>query len=108
MAKKKKSAPAKKNDPVDGSDAALVDASDDAANDPPVVHRGATPLQLPDAPPWPELQATPTLGYNGWLTTTNGGKVHANQTLYYRIADKLVSSGLAAAGYDTLLTVCMI
>jgi hypothetical protein len=81
--------------------------SDDAANDPPVVHRGTTPLRLPDAPPWPELQATPTLGYNGWLATTNGGKVHANQTLYYRIADKLVSSGLAAAGYDTLLTVCM-
>ena len=65
------------------------------------------PVRLPDAPPWPELQATPTLGYNGWLATTHGGKVLANQTLYYKIADKLVSSGLAAAGYDTLLTVCL-
>ena len=65
------------------------------------------PVRLPAGPPWPELQATPTLGYNGWLATTDGGKVNANQTLYYRIADKLVESGLAAAGFDTLLTVCI-
>jgi alpha-galactosidase len=68
---------------------------------------GSSSVRLPVAPPWPELQATPTMGYNGWLATTNGGKDHANQTLYYRIADKLVATGLAAAGYDTLLTVCL-
>ena len=27
---------------------------------------------LPDGPPWPELQATPTMGYNGWLAATMG------------------------------------
>ena len=30
-----------------------------------------------------------------------------NQSIYYRIADQLVASGLAQAGYDTLLTVCI-
>jgi len=66
------------------------------------------PVRLPVGPPWPELQATPTMGYNGWLAATTGSEPGAgNQTLYYRIADKLVKSGLAAAGYDTMLTVCI-
>ena len=66
------------------------------------------PVQLPAGPPWPELQATPTMGYNGWLAATMGHEPDAkNQSLYYRIADELVASGLAAAGYDTLLTTCI-
>jgi alpha-galactosidase len=49
------------------------------------------------------------MGYNGWLAATTGHEPGAqNQTLYYNIADKLVTSGLAAAGYDTLLAgVCI-
>ena len=48
------------------------------------------------------------MGYNGWLAATMGHEPFAkNQTLYYKIADKLVASGLAAAGYDTLLTTCV-
>ena len=74
----------------------------------PTTVAGRAPVRLPDAPPWPELQATPTMGYNGWLSATMGHEPGArNQTLYYNIADKLVASGLAAAGYDTLLTVCL-
>eukprot|EP00038_Savillea_parva_P011640 m.199004 g.199004 ORF g.199004 m.199004 type:complete len:525 (-) comp20636_c0_seq1:131-1705(-) len=65
-------------------------------------------IRLPDAPPWPELQATPTMGYNGWLAAAMGNETGArNESLYYRLADELVNSGLAAAGYDTLLTVCI-
>jgi alpha-galactosidase len=67
-----------------------------------------SPLHLPDAPPWPELAATPTMGYNGWLAATTSDQFGAkNQTIYYRIADRLIESGLAAAGYDTILTVCI-
>ena len=41
------------------------------------------PVRLPDAPPWPNLQATPTMGYNGWLSATMGHEPGArNQTLY--------------------------
>ena len=48
------------------------------------------------------------MGYNGWLAATMGHEPGAkNQSIYYRIADKLVESGLAAAGYDTVLTVCI-
>jgi alpha-galactosidase len=47
------------------------------------------------------------LGYNGWLAATMSHQAGAaNQTIYYKIADKLVESGLAAAGYDTILVVC--
>lgn len=64
---------------------------------------------LPVRPPWPELQATPTMGYNGWLAATTSNEPGArNQSLYYNIVDRLSSSGLAAAGYDTLLAgVCI-
>ena len=49
------------------------------------------------------------MGYNGWLSATTSQIPGArNQSLYYHIADKLVSSGLAAAGYNTLLAgVCI-
>ena len=61
---------------------------------------------LPEHPPWPELAATPVMGYNGWLAATHGrtGPV-SNETLYYNIVDKLISSGLAAAG--CVVTDCM-
>ena len=47
------------------------------------------------------------MGYNGWLAATMSHEIGAkNQTIYYRIADRLVETGLAAAGYDTVLVVC--
>ena len=49
----------------------------------PVLTAARAPVRLPDAPPWPKLQATPTMGYNGWLSATMGHEPGAkNQTLY--------------------------
>eukprot|EP00038_Savillea_parva_P011759 m.199898 g.199898 ORF g.199898 m.199898 type:complete len:546 (-) comp20901_c0_seq1:247-1884(-) len=60
------------------------------------------------APPWPELAATPPMGWNGWLPTTRGliPGYENNETMYYAAADILVSSGLRDAGYDTVLVTC--
>ena len=60
------------------------------------------------SPPWPELAATPPMGWNGWLPTTMGliPGYQNNETMYYAAADILVSSGLRDAGYDTILVTC--
>jgi hypothetical protein len=51
--------------------------------------------------------ATPAMGWNGWLSTTmmDTGYMN-NESIYYAAADKLVSSGLRDAGYDTLSVTC--
>lgn len=72
-----------------------------AAAGPPLPHRPSPfqQLQLPSAPPWPELAATPAMGYNGWLAATMSNQPGAKkQSIYYRIADQLVETELAAAG----------
>lgn len=58
---------------------------------------------------WPELQKTPTMMWNGWLPTTRGliPGMKNNETLYYAAVDRLVSSGLRDAGYDTIAATCM-
>ena len=58
---------------------------------------------------WPELQQTPTMMWNGWLPTTEGliPGMENNETLYYAAVDRLVSSGLRDAGYDTIAATCM-
>jgi alpha-galactosidase len=60
------------------------------------------------SPLWPELAATPPMGWNGWLPTTRGliPGYSNNETMYYAAADQLVSSGLRDAGYDTVLVTC--
>eukprot|EP00035_Acanthoeca_spectabilis_P026249 m.461917 g.461917 ORF g.461917 m.461917 type:complete len:545 (-) comp22452_c0_seq1:114-1748(-) len=60
------------------------------------------------APPWPELAATPPMGWNGWLPTTRGliPGYENNETMYYAAADVLVESGLRDVGYDTVLVTC--
>ena len=54
------------------------------------------------SPPWPELAATPPMGWNGWLPTTRGliPGYSNNETMYYAAADRLVSSGLRDAGSE--------
>ena len=57
---------------------------------------------------WPELMKTPFMMWNGWLPTTKGlipGMAN-NESLYYAAADRLVSSGLRDAGYDTIAVTC--
>lgn len=58
---------------------------------------------------WPQLQQTPSMMWNGWLPTTRGliPGMENNETLYYAAADRLVSSGLRDAGYDTIAATCM-
>ena len=58
---------------------------------------------------WPELQKTPSMMWNGWLPTTMGliPGMENNESLYYEAADRLVSSGLRDAGYDTIAATCM-
>ena len=58
---------------------------------------------------WPELQKTPTMMWNGWLPMTRGliPGMKNNETLYYAAVDRLVSSGLRDAGYDTIAATCM-
>ena len=65
-------------------------------------------LPVRGSPPWPELAASPPMGWNGWLPTTRGliPGYSNNETMYYAAADRLVSSGLRDAGYDTILVTC--
>jgi hypothetical protein len=44
-------------------------------------------FELPDGPPWPELGATPSMAYNGWLASTKF-MGYNNETLYYNIIDQ--------------------
>ena len=57
---------------------------------------------------WPELMKTPFMMWNGWLPTTSGliPGMKNNESLYYAAADRLVSSGLRDAGYDTIAVTC--
>jgi hypothetical protein len=70
---------------------------------PPLQHpRHSAGSAMPDGPPWPELGATPMLAYNGWLASTEF-MGYNNETLYYKLVDRLVESGLTAAGYTTIV-----
>lgn len=64
---------------------------------------------LPQEQLWPELQKTPSMMWNGWLPTTRGliPGFQNNESLYYAAADRLVTSGLRDAGYDTIAATCM-
>jgi hypothetical protein len=42
------------------------------------------------------------LAYNGWLASTEF-MGYNNETLYYKLVDRLVESGLTAAGYTTIV-----
>ena len=73
------------------------------------IHSLKAQLQPQRQKLWPELQQTPSMMWNGWLPTTRGliPGMENNETLYYAAVDRLVSSGLRDAGYDTLGTCCM-
>ena len=60
------------------------------------------------APPAvPPPKRTPVMGWNAWNTfSTNGKPMRGGRKEYQTVADAMVESGMVAAGYTLLSTVC--
>ena len=55
----------------------------------------------------PPPRSTPVMGWNAWNTfSTNGKPMRGGRKEYQAIADAMVESGMVAAGYTLLSTVC--